>query len=154
MKKFNEDISDKAYGKCTCRQECPVNGQCKKVDTIYEAVVKDSSGSHFKYIGKTSTIFILRYRNHIKDMNLRTYEKNCELAKKIWELKDNGETYEIKWGIRKESRSYRPGNSFCMLCIEEINEIISYREKAVLLNTRNELYKKCRHKAKFKVING
>ena len=55
---------------------------------------------------------------------------------------------------KKQSKSYTPGDQFCKLCIEEIYQILFYKGKEKLLNNRNELYKKCRHKDKFKLSNG
>ena len=94
-----KDEVEEAVKACKCRDICPVGGECKKVDTIYEAVVTDSNNRKFKYIGKTSTEFMVRYRNHKKDIKNREYIKNCELSKKIWELKDSGINYDFKWKI-------------------------------------------------------
>ena len=84
-------------------------------------------------------------------MKHRKYIKDSELSKKIWELKDKGEAYNIKWSIRKVSKSYQPGNSYCKLCLEEVHQILMYSESEQLLNERNKLYKKCRHTTKFKL---
>ena len=149
--KINSDVETENIGKCTCKKIiCPVNGECKTKNTIYEAVITDSKNNQFKYIGKSETEFIKRVRNHRKDIKNKKYRKNCELSKKAWELKDGGINYNIEWKIRKTSKSYQPGNKFCYLCLEEINQIIFYNESIPLLNNRNKLYSKCRHKAKFK----
>ena len=137
--------------KCVCRKKCPVDGNCTKIDTIYEAVITDSNDNTFKYIGKSSTTFIKRYRNHLKAIKNKKYIKDCELSKKAWELKDAKNKFKINWNIRKQAKSYSPGNAFCNLCLQEIHDIIFYSESTTLLNTRNELYKKCRHKTKFKL---
>ena len=88
-------------GQCTCRKACPMNGSCKTKNTIYEAIIKTSKNETFKYIGKCSTTFIERYRNHKKAVKTRKYKIESELSKKIWDLKDNGITYDVKWNIRK-----------------------------------------------------
>ena len=72
------------------------------------------------------------------------------MSKKIWDLKHSGILYDIEWKIRGES--YEPGNKFCKLCHEEVYQILYYNERESLVNSRNELYKKCRHKEKFKLI--
>ena len=79
------------------------------------------------------------------------YIKNCELTKKVWELKKKGEKYSMGWKIRKNVKSYRAGDSFCRLCMEEIHQIIFFQESETLLNAHTELYKKCRHKVKYKL---
>lgn len=152
--KLNSESVTETVGKCTCRRQCPVNGDCKIKDTIYEAVITDSSNNQFKYLGKSSTEFIKRYRNHKKAIKNVKYRKNCELSKKTWDLKEAGIDFNLNWNIRKQAMSYKPGNAFCYLCLEEINQILFYNEKEHLLNTRNELYKKCRHRTKFKLNFG
>ena len=136
----------------TCFQNpCPVKGECNVKDTIYECIVTNNKEEKFKYIGKCSTQFIKRYRNHTKAIKNKKYSKNSELSKKIWQLKDEGVEYSMEWNLRKSVKSYQPGNQYCRLCLEEVHQIIFYCEPETLLNERNELYKKCRHKKKFKL---
>ena len=111
-----------------CRKKWPVNGACKEIDTIYEAIITDNSNNKFKYIGKSSAQFIQRYRKHKKAIKNIKYKKNCELSIKTWELKEANIDYKIEWNIRKKARSYSPGSSYCNLCLEEIYEIIFYNE--------------------------
>ena len=73
------------------------------------------------------------------------------MSKKVWELKNADIGYQLDWKIRKQAKSYQPGSSFCGLCLEEIRQILFYDETEKILNTHNELFKKCRHKAKFKL---
>ena len=137
---------------CTCSKEvCPVNGICNTKDTIYECIVTSAQNETFKYIGKSSTKFIERYRNHKKAIKNIEYIKDSELSKKTWELKEKNVAFTLKWNIRKVSKSYKPGSRFCNLCLEEVYQILFYNENEILLNERNELYKKCRHKEKFKM---
>ena len=81
--------------------------------------------------------------------------KDSELSKKVWEIKNRlgCNNFVIKWAIRGESKSYRAGDKFCNLCHEEVFQILNYTESESLVNSRNELYKKCRHKDRFKLIN-
>ena len=123
----------------------------------HEAVITDSSNKKFKYMGKSSTEIIKRYRNHTKAIRKVKYRNNSELSKKTWELKESKINYKLEWKIRKQAKSYSPGNPFCNLYLEEINQITFYSDSELLLNTRNELYKKCRHKSRHKLnvaING
>ena len=55
---------------CKCRNNCPLEGNCKVSNIIYKAeiVTKDNQGATIEensYIGLTSTPFIERYRNHL-----------------------------------------------------------------------------------------
>ena len=135
---------------CTCRKTCPVGGICKTKNTIYECKLS-ADNQIFKYIGKSSTTFIERFRNHKKAIKHKKYSKDSELTKKIWQLKNSNTDYSLEWNIRKVTNSYKPGSKFCQLCLEEVYQIIFYKENEILLNERNELWKKCRHKRKFKL---
>ena len=48
------------------------------------------------YIGLMETPFKDRYRNHVKSFNNEKYQKETELSKYIWELKDKDKEPMIK----------------------------------------------------------
>ena len=74
--KISSDVEIVSTKKCTCRKTiCPVNGECKTMNTIYEAVITDISSNKFKYIGKSATEFNKRVRNHRKDIKIKNIEK-------------------------------------------------------------------------------
>ena len=95
----------------------------------------------------------MRHRNHTKSLRNRQYEKDSELSKHKWATLDKGENLDIKWEIIKKSKSYRPGMKTCNLCIEEITQILFSQpnKSESLLNKREELYSKCRHRDKWKI---
>ena len=76
--------------------------------------------------------------------------KKTTLTSYIQKLEDKKEKYNIKWAIQKRAFSYRPGSSYCSLCLTEKMEILLADPKRTL-NRRNELLEKCRHRAKFKL---
>ena len=104
-------------------------------------------------MGKTGNKFITRYGDHKQSVNNPIYKNKTELSKKVWDLKSKNIPFTIDWEHKKSAPSYKPGDRFCCLCVTEIQEIINLKKKGNinLLNTRNELYKKCRHKEKFKL---
>ena len=76
--------------------------------------------------------------------------KKTTLTSYIQKLEDKKEKYSVKWAIHKRAFSYKPGNSFCSLCLTEKTEILMADPRRTL-NRRNELLEKCRHRAKFKL---
>ena len=70
------------------------------------------------------------------------------LSKYIWELKDRGVNFEIKWHIVKRSKGYDPVTQKCRLCLDEKLEIMRNCGNQESLNSRNELFSKCRHRRK------
>ena len=85
--KLKSENEGEKVAKCVCTSACPVKGECKIIDSIYECVLQDTNGNNFKYIGKSSTVFSLRYANHKKDMKNPKYAKFCELSKKSMGIK-------------------------------------------------------------------
>ena len=66
--KLKSENEGEKVAKCVCTSACPVKGECKIIDSIYECVLQDTNGNNFKYIGKCSTFFNLRYANHKKTL--------------------------------------------------------------------------------------
>ena len=92
--------------------------------------------------------FKLRYANHTKSFNTEKYKNDTELSKEIWKIKEANLTPTIKWKIVKQCKSYNPATRSCMLCLYEKYEIIMYKH-GNLLNKKNKMVSKCRHKNKF-----
>merc|ERR1712083_155645 len=81
--------------------------------------------------------------------NNRLYEYDTELSKYIWELKDKEKDYQIKWNIIARANPYTPTSGKCNLCVTEKTLIANYKGKTQLLNSRNDLMAKCRHRDKW-----
>ena len=69
-----------------------------------------------------------------------------------WDMEDKEVDYDIKWKIRKKAMMYKPGASYCDLCISEKVEILLANPKSSL-NKRTEILEKCRHRHRFKLGN-
>ena len=59
--------------------------------------------------------------------------------------------YKISWEIIRKTSSYKPGAEYCNLCISEAIFIAFPREGDILINSRDEIIKKCRHRDKYKL---
>ena len=83
---------------------------------------------------------------------MRHYEHETELSKLLWSLKDKNKQYTLKWRIKTKAVAYKCGSRKCDLCLAEKVAIARYKGVG-LLNKRNELLSKCRHKNKFLIAN-
>ena len=140
---------------CNCQKHvevCPLDGQCRKDNIIYQATVTTEVGKVEKYVGMTSPIFKKRYRNHTKSFNNRKYWDESELSIYIWSLKDKNIKYDIKWRILDRASQFNPVTRKCNLCTLEKYYILFQPEEATL-NSKHEVYKSCRHKPPNLLIN-
>ena len=103
------------------------------------------------YIGVSSTNFKIRYGNHKYSFSHVHQKNQTALSKHYWGLKNKGLTPDIQWSILKRSSTPKSFDSRCNLCLEEKIHIFLFPEPKILLNKRNELIARCRHRAKFKL---
>ena len=137
----------KAEKVCNCRggvKNCPVEGNCRKQEVIYEVEVSADQKENKSYIGSTATEFKDRYGNHKSDCKLEHRRHATKLSGYVWELKDMNIRPVLKYRIKETAQAYRPVTDKCRLCLTEKLEILLADEKKYL-NERSELLAKCRH---------
>ena len=142
------------YG-CNCRvkSECPMDGKCQTPAVVYQATVS-AEGSEKKYVGLTEPPFKKRYYSHKASFNKKPdIDSGTALAHHIWNLKDRGVAFDVKWEILDRSSPYKCGSRVCHLCITEKWRILM-ADPEIALNKRSELVAKCRHARKFKLATG
>ena len=115
---------------------------------VYKATV--TTDNENTYTGLSENTMIERIRDHKTSFKYQKYKHKTTLAKFIWETKENGKSYDVKWEILKKSCSYRPGNKICRLCLNECYFIL-YKRQHAYINKRRELFNICRHRDKFKL---
>ena len=76
------------------------------------------------------------------------YEKEKELSKYIWKLKDQNIKFTIKWNVEAMAIRYTCGSKRCDLCLTE-KLLIAKTDPKTLLNKKSEKISKCRHGNKF-----
>ena len=154
--KTNENNKTNNEKKCNCRNKlnCPLKEECLTEAIVYKATVKTNQNSAV-YLGSCETSFKTRFYNHTKSFNNETYKKETKLSTYIWDLKENEEEYKIEWEIIAKCNPYKCGTNKCNICSTEKLLIMEYNNipSINLLNMRNEILNKCRHKSKFKLIN-
>ena len=121
---------------------CPVEGHCFDKGVIYEATVKSETETK-KYVGLTEGTFKRRLYGHRQSFNNNSLKNSTELSKYIWHLKEKNEEYDLSWDIIDKATPYNGSSNKCSLCILEKYHILMRND---LLNSRNELVSKCRHR--------
>ena len=150
----NNNINSKKI-ECNCKSQsdCPMNGLCSLDNVVYQAIIypKEDISDKKYYIGVSSTNFKIRYGNHKYSFSHEHQKNQTALSKHYWGLKNKGLTPDIQWSILKRSSTPKSFDSRCNLCLEEKIHIWLFPEPKILLNKRNELIARCRHRAKFKL---
>ena len=92
---------------CNCREinkdECPMPGQCKRFNVVYQATTEDNK----KYIGCTEN-FKARWSGHKFSFSHIEDKKATALSKHVWE-EGLGEAPRIAWEILATAQPYRVG---------------------------------------------
>ena len=120
---------------------------CLQKCFMYQAQV-DSANSSKYYLGTSEDEFKTRYNNHTNLFRNKGHEKKTELSKYVWELKDKGEDFTIKWSVAAKAFPYIYGNKRCYLCLTE-KLLIAKTYPRTILKKRSEIVSKCRHCNKF-----
>ena len=140
---------------CNCRNptQCPLNNQCLTKSIVYQAIVTNTNtGKEETYVGLSENTFKTRFTQHKASFNNNNKRNSTKLSQHIWNLKDNSNTYTLKWKILSQCTPYSPNSKKCNLCIKEKYFIIC-RPKMSSLNNRNELATECRHRKKYLLGN-
>ena len=156
--------------RCNCREQCPLGGRCGTKNVVYKAEVKsvEANNNTIKtYFGQTMRTVKERITEHkysfstpkkalnrangriatIQDQ-IEEKKNKSELACHIWKLKERKQKYSIDWKIVKRALPYTKGSRYCDLCANE-KTFIALGDPTSTLNSRNEIFHKCRSKTRF-----
>ena len=133
---------------------------CKNISTLvtklgYRNFLKTNAiylNGRRKYYGNTGRTFKKRFYEHQEGIRHKNSKKQTALSNFCWKLKEKGSQYEIKWSIKTKAHPYTAGAKACDLCLSEKLAILQ-GEKKTMLNSRNEIMSKCRHKFKYCLAN-
>ena len=132
---------------------CPLQNKCLTEKVIYKAEVENDIDTEKKYyIGLTEGSFKERYSNHKKSFTHKKYQKETELSKYVWKLKEQQKHPSVIWSIIKVVNT-KCSSKYCKLSLMEKLYIIKSLDDINMLNKRSELVSKCRHQNKFLLKN-
>ena len=100
------------------------------------------------YIGSTKNKFKDRWYKHKESFETEDPKKSTTLSTYIWKLKHRGLKPEIEWSIIFKAYAFSSGSKQCNLCLKEKLCILK-EDPQILLNKRDEILEKCRHKLDF-----
>ena len=128
---------------CNCQGgpgQCPVQGKCLTDSVVYRATVTETgSGNVETYTGVTGNTFKDRYNGHKYDIRHQKGRHNTCLANHIWNLKDEGENYDIEWQLIDRAPAFNPITRKCRVCLKEKRYIL-YDQTGSSLNRRHEIF--------------
>ena len=131
--------------------DCPVVEKvCNRVDNIYNAKIQCNDNTIYNYIGMSAPPLRHRISTHVSSFKNETNQ--TELSTKVKNLKKENVQYSLKFHLLENKTSYKPEIKRCNLCITEVYHII-YGKYDNLINSKQEIMNKCRHRAKFKLGN-
>ena len=136
---------------CNVKMNCPLNGNCMSECVVYNANVHAPTKTR-TYHGVVGGMFKSRYHVHNTSFRHRKYENDTELAKYVWKLHDKSDPYNISWSVATKAHPYICGSRKCDLCLSE-KVLIAQGDPEVMLNKRDELISKCRHRNKYTLAN-
>ena len=151
MRDYEKTIVPKRLCNCSPanRNNCPLNGQCLLQSLVYRAdVTTDRPDEHRFYFGLVSNSFKARYGNHLKSFRHEKYKNETTLSSYFWHLKEKGRSPNIKWSVAKRAPPYNPASKKCRLCLTEKTLILEHASDPNMLNTRTEMFSKCRYRWK------
>ena len=129
---------------CPVAENCPLNGICKESAVICQADVTPEIDNERIYIGLTEGPFKERLSDLHTSFNYEQYKNKSKLSSFIWETKNKGLNFKIKWSVIRDSTPFKAGSKKWNFCLWEI----PYHERRYndkVLNELNELTTKCRH---------
>ena len=131
---------------CKCKTPCPVGGQCKLKNVVYQAVVEERVSKKVEtYTGLTYRSFKERHKEHMDDLANSAARSSSRLAGHVWGLKDKGLDFDISWRILAKAQPFNPVTRKCNLCLKE-KHFIMFGRGTSTLNKRQEIFNTCRHR--------
>ena len=150
---ITEKKTEAAKCNCISKPDCPLSNHYQILNIIYKAKITSNLRNYHEkvYYGTSEGTFKQRYGNHKKSFNHEKHRTDKELSKEYWRLKNLKANPQVQFHILKRCRPTKR-TGICYLCLNEKLFIIEHQGNN-LLNQRNELISKCRHKNKFKLMN-
>ena len=101
IKGHNKNVTKRTVQKqlvCNChnKQDCPVNGNCRKENVIYKCTAWTPSNEKKVYLGLTEGEFKKQpYYNHMQSFKNKNYANSTTLSSYVWEMKMKQNTTRV-----------------------------------------------------------
>ena len=125
-------------------------GKYYQLNSIYQAHITTPDGRVESYTG-CSKEFHGRWLQHRRSFNNRE-AKQTTASNYVWNLKDAGTPFDIKWTIRDKAPPFNPNKWVCRLCVVEKYYIL-FEPWNATLNQRTEFFAPCYHKKPQLLVN-
>ena len=112
------------------------------------SVTVDSAIPRKYYLRISEDEFKARYYNYYMSFRNKGHEKKTELSKYVWEVKDKGDNFTIKWSVAAKASRYICASKRCDLYLTE-KLLIAKADPRTLLNRISDIVSKCCHSNKF-----
>ena len=96
------------------------------------------SGAGFLCVSRSQQFRFFSYIYIFISIKHKKYSKETTLSKKIWEIKEKGLEYELKWKILDRAQPFSPVAGVCGLCTQE-KWYILFKPELSTLNKREEI---------------
>ena len=83
----NQEHSEKRSCNCTVKDNCSLDGKCLHECVVYQTNVVTNNECK-EYFGTAEREFKLRCNNHTMPLRHKKREKDTELSKYLWKLKE------------------------------------------------------------------
>ena len=114
---------------CNCRQknDCPMDGKCRTMNTVYKCIVPVPTKPDKSYIGLSEDECKKHYYNHRKSFRNQRYQSETMLSNYVWETKHGiDQIPSLKWSIITVLPAYSNIKKRCQLCFYEKYAVITY----------------------------
>ena len=128
------------------KENCLVDGKCRVTSVVYEATATDVEMTA-TYFGCTAGPLKLRIDKHTHSFNNKLKEHETTLSTHVWDRKRKGFDPKIKYRTVRKAQAYSASSGHCNLCLQEKVVIVTNKKDGVL-NSKNEISGRCRHRAK------
>ena len=112
------------------------------------SVTVDSAIPRKYYLRISEDEFKARYYNYYMSFRNKGHEKKTELSKYVWEVKDKGDNFTIKWSVAAKASRYICASKRCDLYLTE-KLLIAKADPRTLSNRISDIVSKCCHSNKF-----
>ena len=95
-------------------QSCPLDGKCLTDKVVYQATVTSQPDNQNKqYVGLAAGPFKHRWQGHKSTFNNESSAHKTTISHHIWNVKNEGKDFEIKWKLLGRASPFSPITGKC-----------------------------------------